>query len=49
MNKIVSPVGHDAFLVETRQMGHILRNFITLADQTPSATDLAKQRGNYEI
>ena len=49
MNKIVSPVGHDAFLVETRQMGHILRNFIALADQTPSATDLAKQRGNYEI
>jgi len=49
MNKIVSPVGHDAFLVETRQMGHILRNFVTLADQTPSATDLAKQRGNYEI
>ena len=42
-------MGHDAFLVEARQMDRILRNFITLADQTPSATDLAKQRGNYEI
>jgi len=49
MNKIVSPVGHDAFLVETRQMGHILRNFIAMADQTPSASDLAKEQGNYDI
>ncbi|GAB3087514.1 homoserine O-acetyltransferase MetX [Corynebacterium aquatimens] len=49
MNKIVSPVGHDAFLVEARQMHHILSNFIALADQTPSITELATHRGNYDI
>lgn len=31
MAKIVSPVGHDAFLTETRQMGRIVRNFLALA------------------
>ena len=30
--KVVSPVGHDAFLTETRQMDRILRNFIELSD-----------------
>lgn len=30
-------------------MGHILRNFIAMADQTPSASDLAKEQGNYDI
>ncbi|MFP7364970.1 homoserine O-acetyltransferase [Corynebacterium callunae] len=30
MAKIVSPVGHDAFLTETRQMDRILRNFFSL-------------------
>ena len=28
MHKLSSPVGHDAFLVEARQMDNILRNFI---------------------
>lgn len=31
MAKIVSPVGHDAFLTETRQLNHIIRRFISLA------------------
>ena len=31
MAKIVSPVGHDAFLTETRQMNRILRNFLLLS------------------
>lgn len=31
MAKIVSPVGHDAFLAEARQMDRILRNFLTLS------------------
>ena len=31
MAKIVSPVGHDAFLTEDRQMDRILRNFLTLS------------------
>ena len=31
MAKVVSPVGHDAFLTETRQMDRILRNFLTLS------------------
>ncbi len=30
MAKVVSPVGHDAFLTETRQMDRILRNFFSL-------------------
>lgn len=30
MAKIVSPVGHDAFLTESRQMDRILRNFFSL-------------------
>ncbi|MCQ9352179.1 homoserine O-acetyltransferase [Corynebacterium sp. 153RC1] len=32
MAKISSPVGHDAFLTESRQMDRILRHFIELAD-----------------
>lgn len=38
MAKIVSPVGHDAFLTETRQMDRILRNFfslLTVGDANP--------------
>ncbi|MCK7642273.1 homoserine O-acetyltransferase [Corynebacterium sp. P6145] len=31
MAKIVSPVGHDAFLTETRQVARILRRFLALA------------------
>ena len=31
MAKVVSPVGHDAFLTETRQMDRVLRNFLTLS------------------
>lgn len=31
MAKVVSPVGHDAFLTESRQMDRILRNFIKLS------------------
>nr|WP_165010108.1 homoserine O-acetyltransferase [Corynebacterium lizhenjunii] len=38
MAKIVSPVGHDAFLTEARQMDRILRNFITLS--TPDGLEL---------
>ena len=32
MSKLSSPVGHDAFLVEARQMDRILRQFITLTE-----------------
>lgn len=32
MNKIVSPIGHDAFLTETRQLDRILRNFFIRVD-----------------
>lgn len=49
MAKLSSPVGHDAFLVEARQMDRILRNFIALTGQTPSAHDLAVARGAYDI
>ncbi|WP_018297677.1 homoserine O-acetyltransferase MetX [Corynebacterium lubricantis] len=49
MSKVVSPVGHDAFLVETRQMDRILRNFLTLTQQFPSSTALAEDLGLYEI
>ena len=38
MAKIVSPVGHDAFLTEARQMDRILRNFITVS--APDGLDL---------
>mgnify|MGYP002715084022 FL=1 len=49
MAKISSPVGHDAFLVEARQMDRVLRNFITLTRQTPSAREVAAERGAYDI
>ncbi|MEH0146543.1 homoserine O-acetyltransferase [Corynebacterium sp. Q4381] len=49
MAKLSSPVGHDAFLVEARQMDRILRNFIALTGDTPSAHDLAVARGAYDI
>ena len=49
MAKLSSPVGHDAFLVEARQMDRILRNFISLTHETPSAREVAAQRGAYDI
>ena len=49
MAKLSSPVGHDAFLVEARQMDRILRNFITLTHDTPSAREVAAERGAYDI
>ena len=49
MSKLSSPVGHDAFLVEARQMDRILRNFIALTRDTPSARDIAAERGAYDI
>ncbi|HCG2963154.1 TPA: homoserine O-acetyltransferase [Corynebacterium striatum] len=38
MAKVVSPIGHDAFLAESRQMDRILRNFLTLS--APGGLDL---------
>lgn len=35
MAKISSPVGHDAFLTEVRQMDRIIRNFLSLAQGGP--------------
>ncbi|KQB87485.1 homoserine O-acetyltransferase MetX [Corynebacterium lowii] len=35
MSKIVSPVGHDAFLAETRQMDRIIRRFLDRAAELP--------------
>ena len=49
MAKVVSPVGHDAFLTEDRQMDRILRNFLSLSEQTPSATERAVAGGIYAI
>lgn len=49
MAKVVSPVGHDAFLTEDRQMDRILRNFLSLSEQTPSATERAVTGGIYAI
>lgn len=49
MAKLSSPVGHDAFLVEARQMDRILRNFISLTNETPSAREVAAERGDYDI
>ncbi len=37
MAKIVSPIGHDAFLAETRQMDRIVRAFVQFLD--PEAVD----------
>ena len=39
MAKVVSPVGHDAFLTESRQMDRILRNFLTLSQPHPLDVD----------
>ena len=49
MSKLSSPVGHDAFLVEARQMDRVLRNFIALTREAPSAHDIAAARGDYDI
>ncbi len=49
MSKLSSPVGHDAFLVEARQMDIILRKFIALTEQTPSPHDFASRSGAYDI
>lgn len=37
MAKISSPVGHDAFLTETRQVDRIIRQFLQMAKGEPSA------------
>ncbi|AWB82914.1 homoserine O-acetyltransferase [Corynebacterium yudongzhengii] len=39
LRKLVSPVGHDAFLTETRQMDRILRMFINKANDGAEPTD----------
>ena len=39
MHKLVSPVGHDAFLTEDRQMDRLLRRFISLANDGREPTD----------
>lgn len=39
MHKLVSPVGHDAFLTEDRQMDRLLRRFISLANDGAEPTD----------
>ena len=49
MAKLSSPVGHDAFLVEARQMDRILRNFISLTHETPSAREVAAERGARQV
>ncbi|MCX7444844.1 homoserine O-acetyltransferase [Corynebacterium sp. P7003] len=38
MAKIVSPVGHDAFLTETRQVARVLRRFLLLAADADGET-----------
>lgn len=43
--KIVSPVGHDAFLTEFRQMDRVLRRFLTLSQAAGDSADL----GDYMI
>lgn len=37
MHKIVSPVGHDGFLTESRQLGRILRHFFAEVDPAGEA------------
>ena len=49
MAKIVSPVGHDAFLTESRQMDRILRNFLTLSQPDPSIDSAAGDPTEYSI
>lgn len=39
MAKIVSPVGHDAFLAETRQMDRIIRSFLGRAAANPAEAE----------
>ncbi|GAB3942163.1 homoserine O-acetyltransferase MetX [Corynebacterium tapiri] len=39
LHKLVSPVGHDAFLTETRQMDRILRMFINKINDGAEPTD----------
>ncbi|AGF71636.1 homoserine O-acetyltransferase MetX [Corynebacterium halotolerans] len=48
MGKISSPVGHDAFLTEFRQMDNILRRFIMLAGPTLK-TPTPEQAGEIEF
>ena len=49
MAKIVSPVGHDAFLTESRQMDRILRNFLTLSQPDPGIDSAAGDPTEYSI
>lgn len=49
MAKVVSPVGHDAFLTESRQMDRILRNFLTLSQPDPRIDSAAGDPTEYSI
>lgn len=49
MAKIVSPVGHDAFLTEERQMDRIVRNFMTLSAPESSDLNLGHAGGKYYL
>ena len=49
MAKVVSPVGHDAFLTESRQMDRILRNFLTLSQPDPGIDSAAGDPTEYSI
>ncbi len=39
MSKLSSPMGHDAFLTEARQMDRILRTFVELSQNGPSSSE----------
>lgn len=49
MGKISSPVGHDAFLAEFRQMDNILRRFIALAEPNLNLPDFPELTGKIEF
>ena len=49
MAKVVSPVGHDAFLTESRQMDRILRNFLRLSQPDPRIDAAAGDPTEYSI
>lgn len=49
MGKISSPIGHDAFLAEFRQMDNILRRFIALAEPSLNLPDSPELTGKIEF